>query len=211
MVIKIFILIFFALSHQAAMAKMATMTFVDVNDVISYFENNKSTESESPTVLQWAVFAKDTMGLEKLYMYSRIGPEKVSSQIIVDAIKTHITSTQWQLVKDAKIKNTLSEWRATLENRFGAESYSWAWVVYQLGDLEASKKILQPLFEAEYVRVMNLKEALYGFRGGPLVEIERLEKALILVSADKEQADLSKKVKKAKIHVANLPESHIVT
>jgi hypothetical protein len=69
--------------------------------------------------------------------------------------------------------------------------------------------LLNQIFEQESSKVMLLKRVSYGRGTHPLQDIRYIYETLLLVSKDRESVE--KKMRLIKIHISNLPQSHIKT
>lgn len=214
--IKVLIFNFFLLIGSIALgeriaAKMMALEQVNINKLIDYYKNEPQTEKSFPSNLDWAVFARDVVGVESIPVQQSSSMSSISSSQIERTIRTKISSTDWQPLTDIKAKNSLKKWRPHLKESFGTDSYSWAWVLFQESDTANSKKILQTLFNTEHEKVMKLKTARYGFGGTPLSELTKIQNTLLLLSSEEEKPEIEKKVKEAKVHISNIPSSQILT
>lgn len=205
------ILFFVTTPSYAAMAKMAPVMNTPLSELIVYLEKNKPTTQEKPSVLEWALFARDVVGVQYVVSTPNLNLSLITSAQIIASIRSHVGSTEWKPISEEKAKKSLQDWRPTLESQLRSSPFVWAWVQFQLGDSSNSKKTLSPLFDAELARVMKMKQAIYGLGGSPMGELNKLNNALKVMSTDKEKVDLDKKMQKAKVHVSHLPESHVVT
>jgi hypothetical protein len=187
-------------------ARFAPPQYDQIDDVIAKLRKQKT---KSNDILQWAEFAKDAFGVKQIFKNG----EDIQSlrENITAAVKLKINGDEWVKIKDAAKKQKIKDLRSKLEKNLNG-SYAWAWVLFQLDETDAAKKNMQKLFQTEYDNVIKMTQVIYGFgEGNPMVELTRLEKALSPMSSKTEKSEIEKKMKKAKTHVSNLPESHIMT
>lgn len=98
-----------------------------------------------------------------------------------------------------------------IESLFGTDTYSGAWFHLQLGHVDTSKKTLKALFETQYKQTHALENVINGFGDSPLTDISKTFNTLKWLSTKKEKKELENRFRKLKIHISNLPQSHIFT
>lgn len=182
-----------------------------IDETIKALKDQKQDANEIPSTLEWAVFAKEIIGVKSIYSYPSNASDRVIKSNIIQGIHKKLASQDWQPITDESVLKILGKWNQILKKNLGEDSYSWAWVQFQMGETSEAKKILAMQFESEYNRVLKLQVVITGLGGGPLDQMTKLEKALALLSTKSEKVDIQKKIKRVKIHISNLPESQVVT
>lgn len=197
---------------ESALRSMAPpMSRISIDETIKTLKTQKQDSNEIPSALEWAVFAKEVVGVKSLYSYTLNASHQVLKNNIIQSIHQELTVSDWKPITDKSVLKRLGEWNQVLKKNLGEDSYSWAWVQFQMGETSDAKKILAMQFESEYNRLLKLQVVITGLGGGPLDQITKLEKTLTLLSTKSEKVDIQKKMKRVKIHLSNLPESQVVT
>lgn len=173
-------------------------------------EQPKNAEAQS--AYEWATFASDVMGMEQIQVMFGGGEKSVVEQTLVWAIEKNIREKSWTPITNSKAKALIATWRPRLAAKFGESSYYFAWVLFQLDEKDALKKTLQNLYAAEFDKVMKLKGIVIGLGDRPpLFFVQSIRAHIDPLSTDVEKKDMDDKMKKMKLHVSKLPESHVVT
>ncbi len=216
LILLIFLAAIFVKTSEAEMAASRSMapplmpTYVPIEKVIENLQNQKSQAVENPKSLDWAFFAKDVMGVKQIRIYAQVA-EQINSDHIIEEIRQKILAHDWTRISNSGILKKLNEWKPKLESKFGNDTFTWSWVQFQTGETVAAKKSMQGLFDEEYKKLMKLEVIIVGFGGSPLSQITQFEKALIQLGNPNEKALVQKRMKQVKVHISNLPESHVVT
>ncbi len=181
--------------------------YLELEKIIKYYKTKPFKKTSSPNILDWSLLAKNAVGVTQLVMSNRKTLEQVTVEDIVIGMVAKIESLEWKLLTDQKIKQTLFKWRNTLKASFGENSFSWAWVEFQMGNKKNSKQILQTLFESEYQKIIQSQTRP---RGAPF-SYSKFMKPLLLLSTKEEKLDMQNKLKKIETHISNLPDLNILT
>jgi len=192
--------------------KMAARSSVPVAALVRHLEKSKN-----PELLALARCARDAFGVESVDTVYAADPDKAVDLAgpadVARGIAGAIDAEKdWTASPAPKKLAILRKSHAVLE-RFLKESHpvEWTWVQLRLGGKEEARKTLLAAFEKESERVLKETEAVYGFRGGPLDEAELILRGLRATAAPAELPALEDKMQKMKVHVSNLPQSHIMT
>lgn len=199
------------MSARASMAPQLPPNYIPIEDVIRALETRKNKDLEKPTTLEWTIFAKEVMEIKQVALYNKLGTDQVDVNHIVQSIQRKISGHSWQRFTNEQQINKLRDWQDYLKNKLSNDTFVWSWVPYQMGDTQVAKKYLQDLFDDEFKKLMKMDVVIVGFGGSPLSQINKYEKALSLMTNAKEKSNIQKKMKQVKIHISNLPESHVVT
>lgn len=192
-------------------AKMAPLQSEKIEEVIDRLEKYQPKDQKLGEVLEWSRLARD--GFQVQEIRKQVGlPDLMLDQVITHAIREKILGSGWKKVGDSRRLKKIKSSKSALEKELGSASYGWAWILFQLGEADPSKSTLQRAFQAEHDRIMKLTGIVHGMgHGSPLLEIERIEQALSLMSSESEKTDLTRKLKALKVHVSNLPNFQIMT
>ena len=91
------------------------------------------------------------------------------------------------------------------------ETYAGTWFHYQSGEKTQAIKSLKILFEREHKKMKALDNVTYGFGESPMMSITRIYKTLMWITDGSEKDILKDRFRKLKVHVSNLPQTHINT
>lgn len=200
---------------SSAAGDMAATEMMPLTKVIPYWHQvikKQPNNAEAKAAYEWATFARDVMGVDEVQIMLGGGEKSVVEQNIVWAIERVITSKPWTQVTNKITKAKIAKWRTKLESKFGKKSFQWAWVLFQLEEKENLKQTLQQAYATEFDNVMKMTEVVIGFDDDPpLFLVQAIRTNLDPLSSDAEKKSMDEKMKKMKVHVANLPESHVVT
>ncbi|MFZ4715413.1 MAG: hypothetical protein ACOYL6_16940 [Bacteriovoracaceae bacterium] len=198
-------------SSDMALAKMAPERSHMIADVITQFTKMEPKNDDIKQVLELAIIARDVFDVKEVFSNSS-NPVHVNQQDLIRSMRSMMASLpKWDNKLPSPRFKKLELNKSILNKSFGQDSYEWAWVLNQLGDKSAAKKILLTSFENEYKNVMSQKQAVFGFGDSPLSKIEPAYKALEAIADEKEKIRLKEKMGKAKQHISRLPQSHIMT
>jgi hypothetical protein len=158
-------------------------------DILNSFSMRGSKEDTLSKILKNLDAYKVQISFEKQLDQKRLWIGKTS--------KEHLT-----LIRDNRKK---------IDLLFGTTTYAAAWFQKKMGQIDISKKTLMALFETSYKKIEKLDNVVYGFGESPLFAITKVYNTLIWVSTEKEQAALKTRFRKLKVHISNLPQTHIHT
>lgn len=194
-----------------AFAKMQAQHAHKTEDLVKSFSATKMNVTDKNQLVDLTILADEAFDIETISSPSA-NPAEVTAQNIVHQIKVELgRPSKWKEKLPSASLQKLAEKKIYLQKILGEESIEWAWVLNQLGEKKKAKEIVKNTFEAEYKEVMTLTQALFGMGGSPLSELQTAFEALESLSNDKELSDYQEKMKKAKIHIGKLPQSHIMT
>lgn len=200
-------------------AKAVQLSQVPLSNFIKHIESLEKTRTLTPQEQELKMLsgvAVNVVNADTVKVSGRADEPECFARIriegLIESIRDRINSkVDWKpsLSKDAF--ELVAKNRVNLEKIFASDSYSWAWFQTQVGEQEAAKKTLSALYMKEFLRVMALKRAVFGMGPGPMGDVEFIYKALEPMASVEEKLSMNEKMKKMKIHVSNLPQSHIVT
>lgn len=194
-----------------AYAKMQAQHAHKTEDIVKSFSATTMNVTDKNQLVDLTILADEAFDVDTIYAPSS-NPAEVTAENIIKQIRTELNGpSKWkEKLPTASIKK-LAEKKIYLQNILGEKSIEWAWVLNQLSEKEKAKEIVKNTFEAEYKQVMKLTQAIFGMNRSPLSNLQTALNALESISAEKELIDYQEKMKKAKIHIGKLPQSHIMT
>ncbi len=204
-------------SSALTRAEMMATSNIPIADYLNHMETEakkkKLTEAER-NLVDLARIAQSAIDVKFVSVYAT--GEKAFARfnqgVLLEAILAKIrTQPEWKQALSPTAKSTLKKNRDKLERFMGANTYAWAWALLQMDEKEASKKLLAELYEMEFLKVMQLKEAVFGLGSTPMGEVEFAFQALMPLATSQDQSLLKEKMAKMKRHVSKLPQSHVVT
>ena len=208
-----------ALAPNVGNGKMAAMRQVSIKSFVTHLDALAKTRKLNEQELQLKTLsdiAQNVLNAHYVSIYGQEPEPESFSRVNLGSFKDcflnsiHMQS-DWKSNLSKAALEKITRNRVTLEKSFGLNSYTWAWFQLQLGEKESAKKSLNALYENEFLRVMALKDAVFGFGSTPMGEAEFIYKALSPMADNAEQEDLNQKMQKMKAHVSNLPQSKIMT
>jgi hypothetical protein len=206
---------------RAKMKSIAPYPKFEIAKLINEIKNKQKKTELNRKELELLFLMQFAQEIGHVKTVSMRGPQTLPTSQLINQLNSHmiISSFENEITQHSKNKKKLSQSDSVkikqnlsrLEAIFGAESFSWAWILCQINEQESAKKILSNLFNMEYDRTMQKKMAHFGMGRNPLAESEKIYKALYPLSDSKKQIILDKKMRKIKVHLSNLPQSNIRT
>lgn len=181
------------------------------DDIVKSFNDTKMSITDKNQLVDLTILADEAFNIETITASSS-NPADVTAQNIINQIRSELRRpSKWkEKLPSASIKK-LAEKKIFLRDILGEKNIEYAWVLNQLSEKEKALKIVKNTFEEEYKKVMSLAQANFGMGEGPLSKLQTSLEALESISAKKELSGYQEKMKKAKIHIGQLPQSHIMT
>lgn len=208
------------MTPQVGYGKMAASSSVPVEKVILALEKKASTGPTSTSEQELLVMIKVgqlALGLKKITVTGSGTDDVLIGRVSFDDVRNSLSAAilrhpawDWQIPADAKKAITRAH-RGLLVKHLAMNPYERAWFQYQLGEKDDAKRTLSNLYDTGFTSVMSLKSAVYGFNGGPLNAVQNYFQALEPMCDETTRETLRAKMQKMKIHVSNLPQSHIKT
>lgn len=188
-----------------------------VSETISFYTDKqrkqKLSENEAD-ILKLSVLAQDVFEIKDFMIPAYLKAEKekaITTVYVASVIQQAIEKkSDWDESLSAASFERVKENSELLKKSLNESSYSWAWINYQIGQKDIAKKILQSKFVGSYDNVMKLRH-VYNHHASPMVEAERLFKALKPMSNDDENKTREDQMKKMRTHVSTLPDMQIMT
>lgn len=206
-------ILLFSLTVNAdeAFGKMQAQHAHKTEDLVKSFSANKKDSTDKNQLVDLTILADEAFDIETISSPSS-NPADVTAQNIIKQIKAELgRPSKWkEKLPSASIQKLASK-KSYLQSILGDKSIEWAWVLNQLGEKKKAKEIVKDTFASEYKEVMSLTQALFGMGHSPLSELQTAFDALESISSEKELIEYQDKMKKAKIHIGKLPQSHIMT
>ena len=214
---------FVGFSNASSFAKMAFRPthLVKVSALIAELENTSSSNPLKASSMLLLKYGRELLGLEEIRVagHKETKTRYVIKQLTSHEVKSSLTN---QLMKDAqkywKVSFSPNQKREVLENRsllkssLGHESYLWAWFSKGLGSHAEAEGILKKLFEKEYEKIMKLERVTAGLgRKGPMHFLNLYFTALAVIMPSDQLSYYRERLRKAKVHISNIPQSMIMT
>jgi hypothetical protein len=175
-------------------------TTLYIGEILNYFSENKN-------LYNLLLVADRIFGVAELHSHSSNPKKGINEIVVCQAIKAKmLQGNYWQEKLSSEQIILLTKNKKLLREKLKPESIEWAWISYQLGEKDLSKRILKATFNKEYNSIIQLKTAknFQGIHTSRLILIRVIEVLDVLLDK-KEMKTLKEKLEKARIHVDKLP------
>lgn len=196
----------FCLPSMADASMVAPNSFPtkNITDHYNAIKKDRALTAEEVDILALIQIADEAFDLKTLSTYAP-SPAAVTIRDITGLIHGQMyNDPTWSKKVTPKVLNILKDQRDFLKNKFGPQSYPWAWVLNQFGDRTGAKIILVSNFNETYKFAMNSKSL--GLGENPLMTLELMFKALKQFCNSDEKESFEKKIHQAKKQLSNVPQ-----
>lgn len=201
----------------ASFGKMAAMELISANQVEDYLaENLKAGDPTARLNSDLVKVGRESLKIEDYKIVKRATLKESLSSFSIHNIRSAWSFAisarpKWDHQITPAAKAMLIEKREDLNILFKGHPYESAWVLNATGDSKGAKALLKETFLRQHEQVMKMDKAISELGKSPLYHLDLTWKALFPLSSASERRELEEKMKKAQIHISNLPQVHVLT
>lgn len=218
-----FLISFFAnadmsMNMEMAGAKLAAPVRISSAATIAYYQKQQSQKKLNPEeseIFSLVQIAKQVFAITDFTIYGGARSEEdkarnVSLSVVAQSIQSAINLRDWNHALSKADSEKVAKLRDLIKKELGENSLAMAWLIYQGGDKDAAKKILNNGFTKSYEETMKLKR-IYGGGSNLMYDGESFSKALTPLSTEQENKSRTEKLQKMRTHLSNLPDMQMMT